>query len=324
VRLEQKTNHKPCRNLLVPLTLSLCILAQPAPRPVPRIQAIPQPDYQVSFERDGREIVRYHFNPGLKRPFLFPVIGPSGRSLTRMGHPRDPEGHSHHNSVWISHHDVNGVSFWVDRDGAGRIVHQRTIRFEDGPDDASMLTMNAWVGPSGTVLLNERRLVTVQALPKDEFMLIIDLALEPQGRDVTFGKTPFGLIGVRMAKTIGVDDGGGVIRNSEGAVDEPDVLWKRARWVDYSGPITPASEEGITLMDHVSNPNHPTYFHVRRDGWMGCSLTFDAPRTVSRNKPLRLRYGLYVHSGMPTPGAIQARWEEFARTPVPDLSPGSR
>ncbi|MBL8296433.1 MAG: PmoA family protein, partial [Bryobacterales bacterium] len=61
--------------------------------PVPKMQAVPMPGFQISFERSGREITRYHCNPELRRPFLFPVIGPSGRPVTRMGHPHDPEGH---------------------------------------------------------------------------------------------------------------------------------------------------------------------------------------------------------------------------------------
>src|SRR3954470_10031053 len=93
------------------------------PKPVPRMQAVPQPYEQVSFQRDGDEIARYHFGPGLHRPFVFPVVGPAGRSVTRMGHPHDPETHSHHNSLWVAHHDVNGVSFWEDRPKAGQIVH---------------------------------------------------------------------------------------------------------------------------------------------------------------------------------------------------------
>src|SRR5437867_13315699 len=94
------------------------------PKHVPRIQAIPEPYEQISFVRDGVEIARYHFGPTLRRPFVFPMVGPSGLSLTRMGHPHDPESHSHHNSVWISHNSVNGVSFWDDR-AKGKIVHQR-------------------------------------------------------------------------------------------------------------------------------------------------------------------------------------------------------
>ncbi len=73
-------------------------------------------------------------------------------------------------------------------------------------------------------------------------------------------------------------------------------------------------------MDHPSNPNHPTGFHVRGDGWMGASLTYDAPRTVKRAEPLVLRYGLWVHTGKPEPATIEARWKAFAETKLPELS----
>src|SRR5947209_7266520 len=95
----------------------------PDARPVPRMQVIPLPEAQASFQRDGEELTRAHFGRDLRRPFLFPIIGIAGRSLTRLGHPHDPEGHSHHNSVWVAHDSVNGESFWGDR-GSGRIVHQ--------------------------------------------------------------------------------------------------------------------------------------------------------------------------------------------------------
>jgi hypothetical protein len=52
-----------------------------------------------------------------------------------MGHPHDPESHSHHNSVWISHFDVNGTDFWGDR-GGGRIRHKRIVEFEDADEQA--------------------------------------------------------------------------------------------------------------------------------------------------------------------------------------------
>lgn len=286
---------------------------EPSKKAVPLLQLIPQPYDQVSFQRDGAEIARYHFGRSLCRPFLFPVVGPLGRSLTRMGHPRDPESHSHHNSVWVSHHSVNGVSFWDDR-AKGRIIHQRVEKLEDeGGDVAAVVTTNHWVNEAdGKVLVRERRRTEARLLEAGEWMLVIDLRLEPAAGAVRFGKTPFGLLGVRMAKTIGVNDGGGRIRNSEGGVDEREVLWKRARWVDYSGPVAGDVVEGITLMDHPSNPNHPSYFHVRNDGWMGASLTYDAELTVDAGKALELRYALYVHAGAPALEQIEQHWKEFA------------
>lgn len=291
------------------------------PKPVPVVQAIPLAHEEVSFQRDGVEIARYLFGHDLNRPFVFPVIGPSGRSLTRMGHPHDPETHSHHNSVWISHRDVNGFNFWEDR-GKVRIEEKRILGFDDSDQSAGVWTENAWSTEPGKVLLTERRGITARLLPQGrngEWMLIIDLELLAGKESVTFGKSPFGLIGVRMAKTIGVSDGGGTIRNSEGGVNEAGCFWKPARWVDYSGPITVQAIEGITLMDHPKNPGHPCVFHVRNDGWMGICFSFEGPRVIEPKMPLRLRYGLYVHAGAPSLEQLQGKWRFFSEVPVNEL-----
>jgi hypothetical protein len=304
------------KQVLVCLFSTLTISAQgmdqasSAPKDVPKMQVIPMPYDQASFQRDGVELTRYHFGPGLHRPFLYPIIGPSGRSLTRMGHPHDPESHSHHNSVWISHNDANGISFWSDR-GDGKVRHRRIVEFDDSDECAYLIAENEWIDKNGTVLLLETRRITTFPLPNAEWLLIIDMEFKAVNGTVTLGKTPFGMIGVRTAKTIGVHDGGGTIRNSEGAVNEKEVFWKQAKWVDYSGAITNNNIEGITLFDHPDNPNFPTYFHVRNDGWMGASLTFDGPREIHPNETLHLRYGLYVHSDMKSPKQIQAKWQHF-------------
>jgi hypothetical protein len=293
-------------------------------KPVPRMQVLPLPRGEASFECEGRELTRYLFDASQKRPFLYPLMGPAGRSVTRMGHPRDPHGHSHHNSVWISHHDVNGVDFWGDAEGGGRIVQQRIVRLEDSPDEALLQAENHWIDGTNRVLLKETRSLRVRPLPEHEWLLILDLELSPAGKEsVTLGKTPFGLIGVRMAKTIGVHDGGGTIRNSAGQVNEQGVFWKPAQWVDYSGPVTPEVSEGITLMDHPANPQHPTVYHVRDDGWMGASATFAEARVIQPGEPLKLRYGLYIHAGVPPVEALQRQFAEFAKLGDP-LSPAQK
>jgi hypothetical protein len=292
------------------------------PKPVPRMQTVPQPQQQVSFQRDGFEIARYHFGSDVSRPYVFPLIGPSGRSVTRIGHPHDPQSHSHHYSVWVGHRDVNGVNFWEDRGKAvGRIVHQILEDYLDSSEAAAVQTVNGWLDPTGRTLLTERRRITAQWLPNQEWLLIIDIQLSAAAEPITLGKGSFGPIAVRMAKTIGVHDGGGTIRNSAGAVNEKEVFWKPAQWVDYSGLITPTATEGATLFDHPSNPNHPAVFHVRDDGWMGASLTFDGPRVIAPGTSLRLRYGVYVHAGRPAAVQLQQRWEEFARMPSAELAP---
>ena len=335
----------PLRIILFALPLLLSTVAsaqtQQQPKPVPRAQVLPLPRDEASMQIDGREITRYYFDKAQERPFLYPIVGPAGRSLTRMGHPRDPVGHSHHNSVWISHNDVDGVDFWSDR-RHGIIEHQRVARFEDSDDAASILAINHWkVTGTGKdkddkphtprTLLIERRLITLQPLEKGESLIVIDLQYHPAGKEaVTFQESAFGLLGVRMAKPLGVLDGGGVIRNSQGNVGEQGdngCFRKPARWCDYSGrivnapPGAPADAgiEGITLLDHPSNHSHPTPFHVRGDGWMGACLSFKGAVKVEPEKPLRLRYGLYIHRGAPKADAIEERWKTFAKGTIEPL-----
>jgi hypothetical protein len=229
-----------------------------------------------------------------------------------MGHPHDPESHSHHNSIWISHHNVSGVDFWSDG-GKGKIQHKRIIKFEDDDKACSIITENHWLTNQNKVLLLETRKVIAVLLDDSEWLMIIDMKFKTSDEPVMLGKTPFGVIGIRMAKTIGVNDGGGMIRNSEGAMNEKEVFWKRARWVDYSGLITNENSEGITLFDHPENPNFPSYFHVRNDGWMGASLTHDGPRKIQADKPLHLRYGLYIHSDIKPADSIDAKWKQFVK-----------
>jgi lysophospholipase L1-like esterase len=288
------------------------------PKPVPRVQAVPQPRDEVSFECAGRELVRLHHGGDLRRPFLYPVVGPAGVSLTRLGHPHDPVSHSHHNSVWLSHALVNGVDFWGDK--GGRITDAVVTRLTDGDDAAAVELKAVWRAPDGAEQCRETRTITVVPLAGREWLLVVDAALEAGAGDVAFGDTAFGLIGVRMRKSIGVKDGGGTIRNSAGGVDEAGCFRKPARWVDYSGPATPDAIEGVTLFDHPDNPGHPVAFHVRDDGWMGACLSHGRPIDLPRGDRLAVRYGLWVHAGLPAADAIEARWREFAARPRPAVA----
>jgi hypothetical protein len=314
---------------LMALWLPLAPAAEPGlpdAKPVPAVQVVPLPYDQASFEYLGRELTRYHFGPSLRRPFCYPVQGPAGRSLTRMGHPRDAFSHSHHNSLWISHKDVGGVDFWSDRGkNLGQIVHQRVEQYEDGEQSAWLLAINAWQDGAGKLLLLERRRIEVRPLDGDCWWMVIDVQLEaPPARPITLGETPFGMMSVRMAKTIGVNDGGGRILNSAGQLNEKEVFRQPARWVDYSGPVTNETTGGITLMDHPFNPGHPTPFHVRNDGWMGASLTLNRPLVIEPGKPLRLRYGLWVHAGVPQPEEIERQWQPFSRSGLPAMTKAKR
>ena len=299
----------------------------PSAKPVARVQAVPMPHHITSFQLDGRELTALHHDPQDTRPFCHPIKTSKDVSLTRMGHPHDPLGHSHHNSVWVTHNTLNDIDFWGDRaKKQGRIVTQEVSRegYEDSDEFASMRMVNRWISAEDdSVQLLEVRRTEIRPLDgAKSWFMVIDLEFSaPKGKTATFGATGFGLVAVRMAKSIGVHDGGGRILNSEGLINEQEIFRKPARWCDYSGRITNDADgfAGITLMNHPMNPHNPTAFHVRDDGWMGCCLSLDAPIVVSSEHHLRVRYALWVHDGVPSQAQSESQWKAFIELPVVDL-----
>jgi hypothetical protein len=302
--------------LILPLLLGCGPDARPAapPRGWPRAMIVPQPDDQLSFQVDGREILRYHYGPQTPKPYFYPVIGPAGAPVTRLTHPHDPFTHNHHLSLWIGHQDVGGANFWETRPGAGRIVHDRIVTLEDG-DRAALAIRAKWMDAQRNVLLADERTWTLAPRARSgEFTLDLELKLTPGPPGIALGKTSFGMLAVRVARMMGTLDGGGTITNSEGKVNETELMpHRRARWCDDSGPVAPGVVNGIALLDHPGNPNHPAYFHVRGDGWMGASLTQAGAIEIRKEEPLVLRYRLFVHQGGCDPAALEAEWSRWAK-----------
>ena len=277
----------------------------------PRMQVIPLPDDKASFRHDGREILRYHFGTTAPKTYCWPLVGPAGRPVIRIGHPHDPVSHRHHRGIWVAHAHVNGMDFWGE-DSGSTIRHQAIERYEDGPSRATLVARNVWLGPAGNPVLMERRTLSAMPLPGDECAVDVQLEFEAAEDTVTVGATPFGFLGVRVAKTMSVADGGGTIVNSEGGSDEEGTFWKRARWLDYSGPIAPGRRNGILFLDHPGNPEHPTFWHTRRDGWMGASFSLKNPFRLAKEEKLKLRYRLVAHDGDADPARAEAAWKRFA------------
>jgi len=281
----------------------------------PRVQVIPQPHEAVSFQVEGKEILRYNYGD-VMRPYFYPVIGPAGRDVTRISHPHDAFSHRHHLSLWIAHQSVDGVNIWEfpkdDKNGP-RIVQDKILKIDDG-DSGRLTAQGRWLDAAGKTLLKEERSWRFVPLVKGEFFLDLDLTLTPEAATSTLGKSNFGLVAVRVAKTMGVKDGGGVITDSEGRKGEPEIFGKAAKWCDYSGPAAPGVINGITLMDHPGNPNHPVHWHVREDGWMGASFTREADYVIKKEAPLKLKYRFWVHDSACDAGKTDESWKAWSET----------
>jgi hypothetical protein len=281
------------------------------PYTVPRVQLVPLPDDQVSFQVDGQERLRWHFAPRYPRPFFHPLVGPSGRSLTRMGHPAAPD-HDHHRSFWFGHHIVGGVNFWEERGKGQQIRQDGWVHYQDGADEAGMVVRLGWIDAHKVRLIQHDLIVVYRPLEAGEGWLELQSRYTPITDELLLGKTNFGFMGLRVAASLSTQFGGGRLSNSAADTSEKALFARPAWWVDYSGPIVGEKWEGITWFDHPSNPGAPVSWHVREDGWMSPAFNLREPYTLRKTSPLVLRHALHIHARDVDAKIATTRQKEFA------------
>ncbi len=290
---------------------------------IPRVQIVPQADDQISFQVDGQEKLRWHFSHRYPRPFFFPVLGPSGRSVTRMGHPAAPD-HGHHRSFWWGHQNIGGVNFWEERGGLQQIRQDNWVHFQDGAEEAAMVVQLGWYDSHKVRLMQQELIAVYRPLPAGEGWIELQSTFVSALDELPLGKTNFGFLGLRVAASLSSHYGGGRLTNSEGGKGEKECFAKTARWMDYSGPIIGEMWEGVTWFDHPSNPHYPTAWHVRDDGWMSAAFCLRGEYALQKAKPLRLRYGFYVHSGSANPDVLEVNRQRFVASQNWVVSPAER
>jgi hypothetical protein len=96
--------------------------------------------------------------------------------------------------------------------------------------------------------------------------------------------------------------GKGRILDANGRRNEREVWGRASSWCDYSGTLH-GNHVGVTLFCHPDNPR-PSWFHARDGGLLTANLFGRAAFrqgppskiTVAPGKPLRLRYGIFIHA----------------------------
>lgn len=293
------------------------------PYRLPRIQIVPQPDDQVSFQVEGQERLRWHASRRYPRPFFFPLIGPAGVSVTRMGHPAAPD-HDHHRSFWFGHQNVAGVNFWEERGGSQQIRQEEWVHYQDGDDEAGIVVRLGWFDAHNVRLVRQELIAVLRPLPEKETWLELQMTFTPALDELKLAKTNFGFLGLRVAKSISAHYGGGHLTNSDGAKGEPAIFGKPAPWIDYSGPIAGEQWEGVTWFDRSLNLNHPTSWHVREDGWMSAAFSLRDGHVIAKSQPLVLRYGFHVHRNAVDVGQAAKQFQMFADSPAWQVVPAER
>ena len=307
--------------------LMLCVLPLAAAMHCMPLQAevgLKQSDTGVEVTLDGKPFTTYIFNSGYK-PILWPVIGPTGKEMTRAwpmreGNPDEKTDHVHQKSFWFDHGNVNGVDFWAETAKIqGKQVHSELIKAEGGKI-GTLVTKTEWVGPDGTKILSDERTMRFGGDDKARW-IDFDVVVTAVAGEVTFGDTKEGAFGLRIAESMRTDrKTGGRIITSEGLTDG-DAWGKPAAWVDYHGPVQDETL-GIAILNHPSSFRYPTHWHVRTYGlfaanpWGLGDFTGgkqDGSHKMKMGESLSLRYRVIFHSGDEKAGKIADAFAEYSK-----------
>lgn len=276
-----------------------------------------------------RPFATYLKSSGAK-PVVWPIYGPTGKEMTRA-YPLEKRAgektdHVHQRSLWFTHGDVNGISFWHEEGNHGKIVHRDFERVGDG-DRGVIVTRNDWLGPDGEKLATDRRRLVFRA---DDERRIIDFSITIIAADkpVTFGDTKEGSFGVRVPTSMDVDSKpGGEIVNSEGQRDGK--AWgQSAAWVDYHGPVENETL-GIAILNHPSSFRYPTHWHVRTYGLFAANAfglrdfagrdDVDGSHTLQPGKSMTFHYRVVLHEGDEKQGKIAELFQQYADEQPPTV-----
>jgi len=305
---------------------------------------------KVSVTIDGQLFTEYHFT-GARRPYLYPVFGPTGVGMTRNypmkeGVPGEEADHPHHRGLWFGHRHVNGAGFWEDSAKAGtklgKIVHDGFSEVKGGKDEGVVRVKNKWVLDEGgeVVCTDETTLRFGQT--KEGRTIDFSVTIKAGEKEVVFGDDKDGTMAIRVAESMRVEKakpkgvkpapgatpvptpvGEGHIVTSEGKRDG--AAWgTRAPWCDYFGPVE-GKTVGVAMFDHPSNPRYPTWWHVRTYGLFAANPFGQAQFEklpdknagdfkIAAGQSVTFRYRIYFHEGDEQQGKVAEQYRDYVAT----------
>lgn len=295
-----------------------------------------QEDDGVTIRINGEMFTRYLTESG-PRPALWPVIGPTGKEMTRaypVADAREGEAvdHIHHRSVWVGYEGINGNDFWQEYEPdrrrlfpPGKQVHQKFTKLQEDGDTVLLVSESDWIDKQGEKQCSDRRTIRF-GVDGEQRWFDYQIELIASAGPVEIGDSKEGYFAVRVAPTMRVDKKlGGKIISSRGLTDE-EAWSKRAEWVDYHGPVD-GERVGIAILSHPSSHDPTPRWHVRTYGLFAANpfgeLAFTKPNSPHHERPLHMtlakgdsvmyRYRVILHRGDEQEAKIAEKFADYAK-----------
>ena len=296
--------------------------------------------YGLDVHLSGELFTTYHHAANHNKLFLYPVIGPTGKGMTR-GYPMvsdipgEKHDHPHHKSIHVAHGDVNGVDLWSELDDHGYQRHDSFLpafgadsAFVSGAVCGAFRSRSYWVSRSEERVVAEEKCVVAYAAAPDARILDIAVTFHATEGPVRFGDTKEGaMLSVRVASSMDAD-ADGTIENAYGGKGETECFGKRAQWMDYAGPLD-GNTVGVAVFDHPSSFRYPTYWHVRNYGLMHANPFawreflghpgVDGSYVLPEGARLRCKFRVYLHTGDTQEAGVRERYHDFIAPPAVEV-----
>ena len=281
---------------------------------------------RISVQIDGKPYTDYFLSADGNKPYVYPLRTASGILVTRHfpmdEAPGETHDHPHHRGMFFSHGDINGINFWATEPSQkaannGSMVLKKVVEAKGGAKFGTIKAVFDGLDPAGKPMMTETRTLKFHTGPE---LRVIDFDISIEAlRQLKFGDTKEGTFGIRLATPLSEAKGGKMV-NAEGGQTEKEVWGKRSPWVDYFGPVD-GKTVGVAVMDHPSNPRHPTYWHARAYGLLAANIfgvhdftsdkTQDGSLTIEAGKSVTFRYRIVIHPGDFQGANIAALYQQY-------------
>lgn len=203
--------------------------------------------------------------------------------------------------------------------GLGSTEHREFKTLKADRRSATVVSVNDYVGADGRKLISDVR-TFVFRVSKGAHIIDVDIELIASHGSATLGDKKDSGFSVRVPTSMDVDSKqGGTVLNSNGLRDK--AAWgKRAKWVDYSGPVN-GKTMGVTILNHPSSLRHPTPWHVRTYGLFTANpfgtrsldkSADDGSLELKKGDSVKLRHRVIFHRGGANKAAIEKAFAAYA------------
>lgn len=289
---------------------------------------------------DGKVFAEYVVDQANK-PYLWPIYGPTGKSMTRSYPMKDVPGekqdHPHHRGLCFGHEGIGGYDTWAEAasfKGSGtkpnpkyeeRLKHLGRIKHREykelkGGSTGVIDALSDYLDPTGKVTITEERRMTFK-VDGDTRVIDVDIDLIASEGDVLVDDKKDSGLSIRVPHSMSVDaKEGGKIINSNGDKDA-DSWGKRATWCDFNGPVE-GEHLGIAMLNHPSSFRHPTPWHSRTYGLFTANpfglsqlklQEESAAFTLKKDDRIKLRHRFIFHKGDEKNAKIAELYEAYAQ-----------